>query len=108
MNESSTAQGLRGHVPLAPKRELHFRWRGNEVLFTPGDRLRADTRYAVTLVGAHDAAGNRLGEERVLELAKKVRAEAPDTIVDRLFDLVNAHADGSPLRDDLTIVVLRS
>ena len=36
-------------------------WRDNQMLFTPRDRLKADTRYAVTLVGAHDAKGNRLG-----------------------------------------------
>jgi len=49
MNESSTAQGLRGHVPLAPKRELHFRWRGNEVSRVEGftDAVFA---FAVTLL----------------------------------------------------------
>ncbi len=57
---------------------------------------------------ARDANGRRLGEDRVLESARIARAEAPDAIVDRLFELVDRHVAGAPLRDDLTIVVLRS
>lgn len=57
---------------------------------------------------ARDAAGNRLGEDRVLELAIRLRASPPGEIVDRLSDLVSTHAGDAPLRDDLTIVVLRS
>ncbi|MEK7400985.1 MAG: GAF domain-containing SpoIIE family protein phosphatase [Gemmatimonadota bacterium] len=73
-------------------------WRSDDllVLFTDG------------VSDARDSAGTRLGEERVLELATQLRAEAPETIVVRLVDLVNTHAAGSTLRDDLTIVVVRS
>jgi sigma-B regulation protein RsbU (phosphoserine phosphatase) len=57
---------------------------------------------------ARDAAGSRLGEERVLAMATEFRADPPGRIVDRLFDLVGSHVGGAPLRDDLTIVALRS
>lgn len=48
MNESS-ARGLRGHLPLAPKREEHFRWRGSEISRVEGftDAVFA---FAVTLL----------------------------------------------------------
>ena len=52
-----------------------FSWRDNEVLFTPRDRLKADTRYAVTLVGAHDAAGNRLGGDVSFSFTTRADAE---------------------------------
>ena len=49
MNESATAQGLRERLPLAPKREEHFRWRGREVSRVEGftDAVFA---FAVTLL----------------------------------------------------------
>src|SRR6186713_3747647 len=45
----SSRTGLREHLPLAPKRELHFRWRGNEVSRVEGftDAVFA---FAVTLL----------------------------------------------------------
>ena len=57
---------------------------------------------------ARDAAGNRLGEERLLEAAKRFRAEAPPRVLERLFELLEQHTAGASQRDDLTIVVLRS
>ena len=49
MNESTTAPGLRARLPLAPKREQNFRWRGNEITRVEGftDAVFA---FAVTLV----------------------------------------------------------
>jgi uncharacterized membrane protein len=49
MNEASTAHGLRERLPLAPKREEHFRWRGNEISRVEGftDAVFA---FAVTLL----------------------------------------------------------
>ena len=45
------------------------------MLFMPRDRLKADTRYAVTLVGAHDAAGNRLGGDVSFSFTTRADAE---------------------------------
>jgi sigma-B regulation protein RsbU (phosphoserine phosphatase) len=57
---------------------------------------------------ARDADGNRLGEDRMLEVAKKCRSESPARILDRMFELLAEHTAGARQRDDLTIVVLRS
>ena len=45
----SPRTGLREHLPLAPHREEHFRWRGNEVSRVEGftDEVFA---FAVTLL----------------------------------------------------------
>jgi serine phosphatase RsbU (regulator of sigma subunit) len=49
-----------------------------------------------------------LGEHVVLELVRGYRAEEPAVIVDRVFDVLRSHIGDTPLRDDLTLVVLRS
>ncbi|HET6745500.1 MAG TPA: Ig-like domain-containing protein [Candidatus Limnocylindria bacterium] len=52
-----------------------FAWNGNRLLFTPQDRLEADTRYAVSLVGAHDSQGNRLAGDVSFSFTTRVGAE---------------------------------
>jgi uncharacterized membrane protein len=49
MSESPSHRSLREHLPLAPKRETHFRWRGTEVSRVEGftDAVFA---FAVTLL----------------------------------------------------------
>ena len=46
---------------LSPAAPGFFRWSGRILTFTPVDRLVSGARYAVSLVGAHDAVGNPLG-----------------------------------------------
>ncbi len=46
---TTTAQGLRERLPLAPKREEHFRWRGNEISRVEG-LTDAVFAFAVTLL----------------------------------------------------------
>jgi uncharacterized protein YkwD len=60
---------------IQPRVRGDFRWRGHEMLFSPRERLKADTRYAVTLVGAHDAAGNRLGGDVSFSFTTRADAE---------------------------------
>jgi uncharacterized protein YkwD len=38
-----------------------FSWEGTILTFTPGERLDANARYAVSILGAHDLQGNPLG-----------------------------------------------
>jgi uncharacterized membrane protein len=61
MNESTAAQGLRERLPLAPKREEHFRWRGREVSrvegFTDAVFAFAVTLLVVALEGPHTFEG---------------------------------------------------
>jgi serine phosphatase RsbU (regulator of sigma subunit) len=52
--------------------------------------------------------GKRLGEQIVLELVCTHRGDDPAAIVDRVFDVLRSHTGDTPLRDDLTLVVLRS
>jgi uncharacterized membrane protein len=49
MNQSADRKGLRENLPLAPQRELYFRWRGNEISRVEGftDAVFA---FAVTLL----------------------------------------------------------
>jgi uncharacterized protein YkwD len=46
---------------LSPGAPGAFRWDGRTLTFTPIERLVAGARYAVSLVGVHDRAGNPLG-----------------------------------------------
>jgi sigma-B regulation protein RsbU (phosphoserine phosphatase) len=66
------------------------------VLFTDG------------LSDARSPAGVRLGEEALLEIIRRYRAEPPATILERLIELVKEHSGDTPRRDDQTIVLLRS
>jgi uncharacterized protein YkwD len=59
---------------IQPRVHGSISWRDNQMIFTPRDRLKADTRYSVTLVGAHDAVGNRLGGD--VSFAFTTRADA--------------------------------
>src|SRR5215510_7429342 len=56
-----TARGLRERLPLAPRREEHFRWRGNEVSrvegFTDAVFAFAVTLLVVALEGPHTYNG---------------------------------------------------
>ena len=57
---------------------------------------------------ARNRLGERLGEERVLRAIRESRGDDPRLILDRVVDLLHEHTEGTPLRDDLTIVVLRT
>ncbi len=57
---------------------------------------------------ARDRNDMRLGEQRVLDLVRSVRAYEPTTIVDRVIGLVQDHTGGAQHRDDLTVVLLRT
>jgi serine phosphatase RsbU (regulator of sigma subunit) len=57
---------------------------------------------------ARNRAGERLGEERILEVIRANRAETPTVILDRVFEVLDAHITTATRRDDLTIVLLRT
>ena len=70
----------------------------------PGDRL---VLFTDGLSDARDPVDARLGERRILELlATMQRGESPEAMLARLFELVEGHAAGTPLRDDLAAVVV--
>jgi len=87
-----------GMVSDAP-RALERPWAAGSdllVLFTDG------------ISDARDRAGERLGEQAVLDIFVKHRAETPNAIVERVFEVLRQHMGDTPKRDDLTLVVLRS
>jgi uncharacterized protein YkwD len=52
-----------------------FHWDANRLVFSPRDRLAPDTRYAVSLVGAHDHQGNRLAGDVSFSFTTREGAE---------------------------------
>jgi sigma-B regulation protein RsbU (phosphoserine phosphatase) len=86
-----------GMVPLAAT-TAERPWRQGDllVLFTDG------------ISDARAPNGERLGEARVLETIERNRALPPDQILDRVFEDLQRHTADGPLRDDLTLVILRS
>lgn len=69
-----------------------------------GDRL---VLFTDGLPDAHNELDQRLGENAVLATLGEARAsDTPDRILDALFARVDAHARGTPLRDDLAVVIV--
>ena len=81
---------------------------------TPGGQSRPWTTGDMLLLftdGVSDTRnrqGDRLGEELIVEIARKHRDEAPAKVLDRIFELLDQHTGDTRRRDDLTIVSLRS
>jgi sigma-B regulation protein RsbU (phosphoserine phosphatase) len=74
-------------------------WRKGEdllVLFTDG------------IVDVRSPAGERLGEQKVLDVVSEHRGRHPDEILRRVFDMLGEYTGGAPSADDLTLLVLRS
>ena len=78
---------------------------GSSRPWTTGDMLLL---FTDGVTDARNREGERLGEDKIVELARKHREESPKKILDRLFQLVDQHVGDAPRRDDLTIVALRS
>jgi len=79
--------------------------RGTSRPWTTGDMLLL---FTDGVSDARNRQGERLGEEKVVEMARQHREELPASILDRVFELLDQHTGDTQRRDDLTIVVLRS
>lgn len=87
-----------GLVPVAPAAAVRP-WRAGQdllLLFTDG------------VSDARDRTGAVLGEAPVLEAVRAAGAGEPADVLRRAFEVLDAHTDGAPLRDDLTLLALRS
>jgi serine phosphatase RsbU (regulator of sigma subunit) len=62
--------------------------------------------YSDALLDARRADGERLGEERLLELLRRTDAARPEALARALVDAVSAWAGDAPV-DDCTVLVLR-
>jgi sigma-B regulation protein RsbU (phosphoserine phosphatase) len=72
---------------------------------TKGDLL---VLFTDGISDARNRAGERLGEGKILELIQKHRAKPVDEILERIFEIHDAHVGRAPQRDDLTLVLLRT
>jgi phosphoserine phosphatase RsbU/P len=92
----------RGTVPLGiidlPTVEL------GEVSYQHGDLL---VLYTDGLVDQHNAAGELLGEELVLETVMLHKEASSKNLVDELVKLHKGHAAGMPVDDDVTLMAIR-
>ncbi|MGH7719472.1 MAG: PP2C family protein-serine/threonine phosphatase [Gemmatimonadaceae bacterium] len=57
---------------------------------------------------ARNRYGERFGEERVLDAARRLRDEPPRTLVDGIFAELAEHTGDAVQRDDAAVVVVRS
>jgi uncharacterized protein YkwD len=60
---------------VSPQIEGTITWSGNSLVFTPVGRLEPNTRYALTVAGAHDLAGNRLGGDASFSFTTRAGAQ---------------------------------
>jgi len=87
--------GMDDRPPVTARRRWN-RERDLLVLFTDG------------VSDARSQAGERLGEDRILETVRRHRRRPPAEILDEVVAVLDAHTGSVPRRDDLTIVILRS
>ena len=52
---------VESHFTIAPEIEGDVSWSDGDLVFTPTERLVPGTRYTISVIGGHDAAGNVLG-----------------------------------------------
>ena len=57
---------------------------------------------------ARNAKGEKLGEQRVLDAVKKNRKEPVEAILEKVFESLRRFTGRTPLRDDQTLVLLRT
>jgi sigma-B regulation protein RsbU (phosphoserine phosphatase) len=60
------------------------------------------------ITDARNPDGGRLGEDAVLEAVAGAPSREPQAIVDAVFAVLDEHVADAPLRDDLTLVALRT
>ena len=74
------------------------------VQLTPGDLL---VFYTDGLTEAGDEAGEELGSERLLKLASTIPVDSPVAVGQALVAGVRSFSNGTPSRDDETLLVLQ-
>lgn len=95
LSASDPPLGLADQPPLTAQRSWSPR-RDLLVLFTDG------------VSDARNRRGERLGEDAILGTIKTHRHAEPSVILNHLTEIVEAHTQRTPLRDDQTIVLVRS
>jgi sigma-B regulation protein RsbU (phosphoserine phosphatase) len=60
------------------------------------------------IVDTRDPAGNRIGENAVLDVIRKNLKKAPADLVKSIFDRLERYSEGGASPDDLTMLILRT
>jgi uncharacterized protein YkwD len=60
---------------ILPRVRGSFSWHDNQLVYTPRERLEPGTRYAISLVGAHDQQGNPLAGDVSFSFTTRLDAE---------------------------------
>jgi sigma-B regulation protein RsbU (phosphoserine phosphatase) len=60
------------------------------------------------IVDTRDPAGNRIGENAVLDVIRKNLKKAPADLVKSVFDRLERYSEGGASPDDLTMLILRT
>jgi sigma-B regulation protein RsbU (phosphoserine phosphatase) len=88
-------------VGLLPEQE----YKCGEIALGKDDLLVACTDG---ITEAMDASGNEFGRPRLAELVGRLRALAPQEILDGVIEAVNAHARDGIYEDDRILMVLKA
>jgi sigma-B regulation protein RsbU (phosphoserine phosphatase) len=56
---------------------------------------------------AQDGSDEEFGEARLLDVLASAAGQPSETIIDRIFEAIDAFAGGAPQFDDMTILVAR-
>ena len=59
------------------------------------------------ITDAENADGQEFGEQRLRDVLQSSIGERADTIIDRIFDAIDAFAGGAPQFDDMTVLITR-
>jgi hypothetical protein len=104
VREDGTAHSLL-HTQLIAGIDPAFRYREYTVDFTPGDLFCVFSDGIIEAKNGDGAIFGRAGVARILE---ERRAAGPGEIVRSLLRALRGHLDGSPLRDEVSIVVVKA
>lgn len=63
------------HFLISPHVKGDLGWEGNSLVFTPARRLATLSRYAITVIGAHDALGNRIDGDVSFSFTTRIGAQ---------------------------------
>ncbi|MGH2445695.1 MAG: Ig-like domain-containing protein, partial [Candidatus Limnocylindria bacterium] len=68
---------------ITPQVEGEISWWQGNLIFTPSERLEAGARYTISVIGAHDIAGNELGGKGNFSFHVRPGAQLTKTLPER-------------------------
>ncbi len=91
------------NVPLGTLTDIEFP--ENEIELSPGDSILIMTDGLVEIT---DPGGDPLGYDRAAQLFSQVAHLDPEPAIQALLALAGEYHEGTPLQDDLTLVMLKA